>query len=449
MKVLHTAHNMDMIHGSLGDKIIRFVLPLAVTGILQQMFNAADVAVVGRFVGTQAMAAVGSNAPLIGLLVNLFIGVSIGANVVVSHYTGQRNTEAVGRAAHTAVVTALVSGCIVCVTGELAAVPLLHLLGVPDDVFPLSLIYLRIYLGGMPVILLYNFEAALFRSQGDTRTPLICLIASGVINVVLNLFFVLALGMSADGVALATVISNLISAGLMFFILLRTDMDIRIDFRRLSPHLKDLREMLRIGLPAGVQGMVFSVSNMAVQSAVNSLGSQVMAASSAAFNVEILAYYVLNAYGQACTTFTGQNYGAGKMDRCKRTLFICILQNTVATACIAGLLFLFRRQALGLFNSDPQVILYGSVRMAFILSGEVVNGFNEIMSGSLRGYGHSLGPAMMTLIGVCGTRITWVLTIFRKFHSFSYLMACYPVSWIMTAIALIIYYRRMISRMRC
>ena len=436
----HQTYSIDMIHGSLGDKIFRFALPLAVTGILQQLFNAADVAVVGRFVGAQAMAAVGSNASIIGLLVNLFIGVSVGANVVVSRYTGQRNPEGISRGAHTAILTALFSGLFVCLLGQLLAAPLLHLLGVPADVFPMSLIYLRIYLGGMPVILLYNFESALFRSQGDTRTPLLCLVASGVINVILNLFFVIVLGMDADGVALATVISNATSAGLMFFLLCRSTEAIHIDIRKLKIHVKELKEMLRIGLPAGLQGMVFSVSNMTVQSAVNSLGSQVMAASSAAFNIEILTYYLINAYGQACTTFTGQNFGAGKTDRCRRTLKLCLLHNAVGTIGLAALLIALRRPLLGFFNSDAEVIRFGAIRLCIILSGEVLNGVNEIISGALRGYGHSLGPALMTLIGICGTRITWVTTVFRMHTSFSVLMLVYPISWVVTAVVLTIYY---------
>ena len=433
---------IDMVSGSMGDKIIRFALPLAATGMLQQLFNAADVAVVGRFVGKNAMAAVGSNSSIIGLLVNLFIGISLGANVVVSRYTGGRNKEGIRRAVHTAVLVAVLSGLAAALVGELMAAPVLHFMGVPEEVYTMALQYLRIYLAGMPVILLYNFEAAIFRSQGDTRTPLICLFTSGIINVVLNLFFVLGAGMAADGVALATVISNLISSGLMFVILLRTDEDIRIRWSAFRISIPDLKEMLRIGVPAGLQGMVFSVSNMMIQSAVNSLGADIMAASSAAFNVEIMTYYILNSFGQACTTFTGQNYGAVKPERCRRVLKLCLLQGLSATMLISGSLILLRRPLLGLFNADPVVIKYGQIRLVTISFAQILNAFNEILSGNLRGYGHSLGPAVITLLGICGTRITWVMTVFAKYRSFQMLIAAYPLSWAVTALIMTGFYFR-------
>ncbi|MDE6567511.1 MAG: MATE family efflux transporter, partial [Lachnospiraceae bacterium] len=306
--------NMDMLQGSLTDKILKFALPLAATGILQQLFNAADVAVIGQYAGKNAMAAVGSNSPVIGLLVNAFVGIALGANVVISRFTGQKNSDGVRKAVHTSVVFAVLSGIFLTVLGELAAPYLLRLLSVPDDVFPLSLLYLRVYLLGLPVIFLYNFESAIFRSQGDTRTPLICLVISGVINVALNLFFVRVLKMTVDGVATATVVSNLISSAMLFYLLCHRKDHIRLQVGELRIDRQVLAAMVRIGLPAGLQGMVFSISNLCIQSAINRLGSDVMAASSAAFNIEIFAYYVINSFGQACTTFVGQNYGAGNVD---------------------------------------------------------------------------------------------------------------------------------------
>ncbi len=275
-----------MLHGSIWDKLLMFALPLAATGMLQQLFNAADVAVVGRFVGPNAMAAVGSNSAIIGLLVNGFVGISLGANVVISRFTGQGNAEGIGKSVHTSVLFSLIGGVVITLLGELIAPALLGLMSVPDEVFPMALAYLRVYLLGMPVIFLYNFESAIFRSQGDTKTPLVCLVISGVLNVFLNLFFVCVVGMTADGVATATVLSNLVSSALLFVLLRRRKDLIRLEVSRLRIHTDVLGSIVRIGLPAGLQSMVFSLSNMCIQSAINSLGADVMAASSAAFNNE-------------------------------------------------------------------------------------------------------------------------------------------------------------------
>lgn len=318
---------MDMVNGSLGDKIIKYTIPLAVTGILQQLFNAADLAVVGQFAGKEAMAAVGSNAPVIGLLVNLFVGISLGSNVIIARSIGQEDNEKISRAVHTSVLVALLGGLFLAVLGELLAPGIVKLLDVPEDIYPLAVKYLRIYLAGMPVILLYNFEAAIFRSCENTRTPLIALVISGILNVILNLFFVLGFGMDVDGVATATVLSNLISSVLLFSAQVKTELAIRINPHRLRIHGDVLGQILRIGIPTGVQGMIFSFANIIIQSAVNSLGTTVMAASSAAYNLEIFAFYIMNSFGQACTTFVGQNYGASKNDRCRKTLKLCLLQN--------------------------------------------------------------------------------------------------------------------------
>ncbi len=439
--------NLDLLHGSIMDKVLMFALPLAVTGILQQLFNAADVAVVGQFAGKNAMAAVGSNSPVIGLLVNAFIGIALGANVVISRFTGQKNQQGIRKGVHTAVVFAVISGVILTILGECLAPVLLRLLSVPPDVFPLSLLYLRVYLLGLPVIFLYNFESAIFRSQGDTRTPLICLIISGVINVLLNLFFVCVLGMTVNGVATATVIANLISSGLLFYMLYHSGDAIGIQIPKLRMDRQVLGVMVRIGLPAGLQGMVFSISNLCIQSAINHLGSDVMAASSAAFNIEIFAYYVINSFGQACTTFVGQNYGANNIERCRRVTKISFLLDFVVTVVISVLLLWMGRPLLGLFNRDPAIVAIGIVRLRFIVSAEIVNVVMEIMSGAMRGYGYSLVPAVLTFVGVCGIRITWVYTVFRASPKFHTLMMVYPVSWGATAVALAIAYALFIRRL--
>jgi putative MATE family efflux protein len=431
---------VDMIHGTLGDKMLKVAVPLALTGILQQLFNATSVAVLGRFVGKNAMAAVGSNSALIGLLLNLFIGVSMGANVVIARFTGQRNKEAVSRAVHTAILVSLISGFGMILIGELLAAPVVRLLGVPDDVFAMALLYLRIYLIGMPVILLYNFESAIFRSQGNTRTPLICLLIAGCINLGLNLFFVIVLHMNVNGAATATVISNCVSSGLMMHILRRRSGALHLSLRALRIDGKILKEILRIGVPAGMQGMVFSLSNICIQSAINSLGSTVMAASAAAFNIEIFEYYVVTSFGQTGTTFISQNSGAGFSDRCRKVSRICLLQDLLAAGVSSALLLFFGRHLLSVFNTDPAVITTGIIRLKFILGGEIINAFIEVMSDIMRGYGYSLVPALASLIGICGVRILWVYTLFAHFGTFGSLMAAYPGSWTVTAIVVLIAY---------
>ena len=393
---------MDMVNGSLGDKIIRYAIPLAATGILQQLFNAADLAVVGQFSGKEAMAAVGGNAPVIGLLVNLFVGISLGSNVIIARSIGQKDEESISKAVHTSVIVALLGGVFLAVLGELLAPFIVELLEVPTDVYPLAIKYLRIYLAGMPVILLYNFEAAVFRSSGNTRTPLAALTVSGVLNVVLNLFFVLGLGMDVDGVATATVLSNLVSSVLLFAALTRTAQAIRLDPRKLRVHSDVLRQILKVGIPAGIQGMIFSFANIIIQSAVNSLGTTVMAASSAAYNLEIFSYYIMNSFGQACTTFVGQNYGAGKNDRCRKTLRLCLLQSLTSTAVVSVLILLFSRPLLGIFNTDPDVIAAGQIRLAYIFFAYLFSFAQEGLSGYLRGFGVSFIPAACTVIGICG-----------------------------------------------
>lgn len=308
--MVHNKQGIDMLHGRIWTKVLRFALPVAATGILEQLFNASGIMIVGNFSqsdGTAAVAAVGSNAPVTGLILNLFIGIALGANVVIANAIGRGSREAVRNAVHTSIVTALIGGVIVAIIGELLAGPLLGMLNVTADVFPLALAYLRIYLIGMPVILLYNFEAAIFRSIGDTQAPLAVLAISGVLNVTMGLIFVMLFHLGVAGVATATVIANITSSMILLYRLTRTDAAIHVDLRELGIDLFTLRQILRIGLPAGVQSAVFAVANIIIQAAINSLGTVVMAASSAAFNIEIIAYYVLNSFSQACATFTGQN----------------------------------------------------------------------------------------------------------------------------------------------
>ena len=328
----------------------------------------------------------------------------------------------------------VLGGALVALVGELAAGPLLGMLQVPEDVFPLALLYLRIYLAGMPVILLYNFEAAIFRSVGETKIPLVALAVSGVLNVALNLFFVAVLGMTVNGVAIATVISNAVSAALLYVRLRRTAREVRLDPKRLRIDGAILGRILRIGLPAGLQSAVFAFSNIVIQAAINSLGTVVMAASSAAYNIEIITYDILNSFSQACTTFVGQNSGAGQVGRCRRTLALCLMEGALALAGAIAVILLFGKPLLTLFNSDPEVVETGYIRLMMVMISHSFSLLYEIMAGYLRGFGISLAPALLTMVGVCGVRIGWIQWVFPRSRTFSTIMTAYPISLSVTAL---------------
>lgn len=440
--------DIDMLNGSLWDKILLFVLPLAATTILQQLFNAADIAVVGRFVGKNAMAAVGSNSAITGLVVNLFSGISLGANVVIARFIGQGEKKDIGKTIHTSIVFALIAGTVTTVIGEIVSAPLLRSLGVPDEVFDMALDYLRIFVFGLPVILLYNFESAIFRSRGDTKTPLIVLLLSGVVNVGLNLLFVIVFGMAVKGVAYATVISNALSCVMLFIVLMRAEEPFRITVSSLRIDMRLLSKILKIGLPAGIQGSMFSIANIIIQSAVNSLGPDVMAASAAAFNIEIMVYYFCNAFGQATTTFIGQNYGAGNIPRCRRIFRLSLLMSFCSTGGLSVIVILLGRQLLGIFITEEYVIDIGMIRLIAIVGFEVLNVLVDASSGAMRGYGRSTSPAVLSLLGICGFRIVWVYSVFRLYPQFYVLMAAYPISWIITSAMIFIAYFTMLHMMK-
>lgn len=432
---------LDMLHGSIWNKIPQFALPVAATAILEQLFNASDVAVVGNFTGadrTIAVAAVGANSPIIGLVVNLFIGIALGTNVVIANAVGHGNKEDVSKAVHTSVLLALLGGFLVACAGELFAAPILGLLNVPDDVFSLALLYLRIYLAGMPVILLYNFEAAIFRSVGETKIPLIAQATSGILNVLLNLFFVAILHMTVNGVAIATVISNGVSSVLLYRRLRQTTQDIHLEPKRLRIDWGLLKRILRIGLPAGIQSAVFAISNIVIQSAINSLGTIVMAASSAAYNIEIITYDILNSFSQACTTFVGQNFGTGELRRCKKTLLLCIVEGIAALAVAITAILFFGKSLLAIFNNDPEVVSTGYIRLMMVMLSHSFSLLYEVMSGYLRGFGISLVPALLTTLGVCGIRIGWIQFVFPQSRTFQTIMTGYPVSLSATALLILI-----------
>ena len=437
---------LDMLNGSIWNKLPVFALPIAAKGILEQLFNASDIAIVGNFAQTDktaAVAAVGANSPIIGLILNLFIGIALGANVVIANAIGRDDKQTVQKAVHTSMVVSVIGGVLVAIIGELIAEPLLTVLNVPDDVLELALLYLRIYFLGMPVILLYNFEAAIFRSIGETKMPLIALTLSGILNVLLNLFFVIVLKMSVNGVATATVLANVVSAGILYIKLVKSDKYIKVEFKKLRIDGKVFAKIMQIGLPAGIQSAVFAVANIVIQGAINSLGTVVIAASSAAFNIEIIAYNVMNSFSQACTTFVGQNFGANKIDRCKKTLFLCLIEDAIASGTAILIVLITGKFLLSIFNNNPEVIEIGYTRLVIIFIAYIFSMLYEVMSGYLRGFGFSLVPAILTTVGVCVLRIIWINTVFPANRTFVTIMTAYPVSLATTAvlifIALIIY----------
>ena len=440
--------DIDMLHGSLWDKIILFALPLALTGVMQQLLNAADVVTLGKFVGKHAMAAVGNNISLVGLIVSLLMGLSLGANVVIAQSIGAKKIDRAHAAVNTAFILAIAAGIFFCAVGELLVAPIFYFLEIPAQVVDMAETYLRIFLLGLPAMSLYNFEAAIFRSKGDTRTPLIALAVASLTNILLNLLFVLELDWGISGVAAATVIANVVSAIILFRALLKVEGVIKLNLNEMNTDKAELFEIVRIGLPAGVQGMVFSLSNLLIQAAINSLGADAMAASAAAFTIEINVFCVVNGFGQAATTFVGQNYGAGNLMRCKRATWVSMGLSAIFMQTLCCFILFFAEDVLSLFNSDPEVIRLSVLRLWYIVLPELINVAMEGISGALRGYGISLTPAVITLVCVCGVRVVWVLIVFAKIPTYATLMAVYPISWFITAIFLVIAYSWHMKRLK-
>ena len=428
--------NMDMLNGPLGRKILRFAVPLAATSILQQLFNAADIAVVGQFAGDKALAAVGANTFVINMLINLFVGISVGVNVVVANSIGAQSYRAITRSVHTSVIVSFISGILLSFIGVFFARPILSAISTPADVLDLAVRYLQVYFAGIPFVMLYNFVAAILRGKGDTKRPLYVLLATGAINVLLNVLFVAGFGMSVTGVALATVIANALSAGTLFYFLLHEVGPFKLEFWKLRITPVFLGRIMRVGLPAGLQGVVFSFSNVCLQSAINSLGSATVAASAAALTYEFIVYYWLNSFSHACVTFVGQNYGAKNLERCRSAVRWTILLATTSTFALSMLCCYFAKPLLSLYTSDPEIIATGSIRMYVVVGVLFINVFLDVFSGALRGMGQSLAPALTCVVGVCGIRILWVIFVFPQYRSFASLMVVYPVSWIVTIMVL-------------
>lgn len=429
------SYEVDMCRGPLLGKILIFALPLMLSGILQLLFNAADIVVVGRFASSQALAAVGSTGALINLIINVFIGLSVGANVLVARYYGAGEKEQVSQAVHTSVLLSFLCGVVLIAVGVLLARPLLELMGTPDDVIDMSATYMRIYFCGMPVVMLYNFGAAILRSVGDTKRPLYFLIVAGLINVVLNLFFVIVCGMDVDGVALATVISQVVSAGLILLCLMRMEGPCHLDLHKLHIYKDKMWQIVRVGLPAGLQGCIFSISNVLIQSSVNSFGSVAMAGNTAASNIEGFVYNGMNAIYQTALSFTSQNYGARQYHRISRVMRLCLALVTAVGLGLGLTAVLLHTQLLGIYSSDPQVIAYGTMRMRFVATLYFLCGIMDVMAGVMRGMGYSILPMIVSLTGACGLRILWIFTLFAANRTLSMLYVSYPVSWLITALA--------------
>ena len=425
-------YSMDMIHGSLFSKLLIYALPLVLSGVLQLLFNAADIVVVGRFSGNHALAAVGSTGALINLLVNLFIGVSIGANVLVARYCGARDEENAQDTVHTAMAVSLIGGVVMIFVGFFLAKPLLELMGTPVDVIEDAALYMRIYFAGMPAFMVYNFGSAILRAIGDTRRPLYFLSVAGIINVVFNLIFVIVFHMGVAGVALATIISQGISAVLVVLCLLQTEGMCQIHKDKLKIHGDKLKMMLQIGLPAGLQGCVFSISNVLIQSSINSFGSIAMAGNTAASNIEGFVYTGMNAIYQTCLSFTSQNLGAKQVKRIKKILMYCLMIVSVIGLVLGQGAYYLGEYLLGIYSSDPEVIQYGLIRLSLVCAPYFLCGMMDVMTGVMRGLGYSVMPMLVSLTGACAFLVIWIYTIFQMSHTLKTLYVSYPISWTLT-----------------
>ena len=431
---MQKTYEMDMCSGPLFGKILLFTLPLMLSGILQLFFNAADVVVVGRFAGNEALAAVGSTGSLTNLLVNLFIGLSVGANVLVARDYGAKKEWEVSQTVHTSMIVSAAGGLLLSVLGIVAARPLLLLMDTPANVIEHSVLYMRIYFLGMPVMLLFNFGSAILRAIGDTRRPLFYLIIAGVTNVALNLCFVIAFHMGVAGVALATVLSQCVSTTLIIRCLVRSEGCFKLCFDKLHMNWNKFRKIAAIGLPAGIQGSLFSVSNVLIQSSVNSFGSVAMAGNTAGSNIEGFVYTAMNSVHQTAVSFTGQNLGGKQYERINKILAECLIFVVIIGLVMGNGAVLFGNQILGFYSSYPEVIAYGLKRIKVICTFYCLCGIMDVLVGSIRGLGYAVMPMIVSLLGACAFRVVWIYTIFQWDRTLYTLYISYPVSWTLTAL---------------
>ncbi len=428
-------YEMDMCNGPLVKKILVFSIPLMCSSILQLLFNAVDMIVVGQYSGKEALAAVGSTTPLINLLVNVFIGLSVGANVLTAKAYGARNDRDLDETLHTSILLSVICGFCLSFMGILLTKPLLTLMGTPSEILELSSLYMKIYFLGMPAMLLFNFGSSILRAMGDTKRPLYFLLIAGIINALLSLLFVIYLKMGVAGVALGTIISQCISAVLIVLCLMHVDGYCKLVLSKLHINKSVFLKIMRIGLPAGFHGAIFSISNVLVQSSINSFGPVCMAGNAATANLEGFVITSMNAFHQTALSFTGQNMGGKKYDRINPILRTCLVSVFIVGSLICLLFYLLRYPLLGLYSDEPEVIQYGISRMKIMFSTYFLGGIMEVLVGSLRGLGYSVLPMIVSLLGACGLRILWIFTVFRMFPTLPILYISYPVSWAITLTA--------------
>ena len=436
----YSKKGMDMLHGPLMKKILFFALPIAASSILQQLFNSADVAVAGRFAESGALAAVGSNSVLDGLFVNLFVGLSVGANVIIAQYIGQKRTKEVGRVVHTAMLFSFICGLLMMIVGLLLSRSLLLMIDTPEDVLERAVLYLRIYCLGMPFIIPYNFGAAVLRSIGDTKRPLYCLTASGVLNICLNLLLVIVFRLGVAGVATATVISNVFSTSVVLYILCHENEMIRLYRKKLRINGTSLRRIVQIGAPAALQSAVFSISNICLQTVINAFGSSAVAGMTAALNFEYLGYFIVSAFAQTVVTFIGQNYGAIQYGRCKKILRFCMVGGIFSTMLVMSAFIAGRSVLIRIYTVDPVEIDYAMMRFLYVMPFLFLTSSYEVIGSALRGMGKSTLPAVFTFLGTVVFRLFWVYVIFPLWNSFETLIVVYPVSWALTGGMMVFYY---------
>lgn len=447
---MNSSKKIDMTHGPLLGKLIIFTIPIILSGVLQLLFNAADVIVVGRFAGEASLAAVGSTNSLINLMTNLFIGMSVGANVCAAQFYGAGQEKDVKKTVHTSVAFSIICGFVLIFIGLFLAKPILEIMGSPEDVIGLATLYVRLYFLAMPAIMLYNFLAAILRAAGDTTHPLIFLTVAGVINVILNLILVIVFNMGVAGVAIATVTSNYISCGMLVVFFTKQEDALKLNFSKVKIDRKILNRIIRIGLPAGIQGTVFSLSNVVIQSAINSFGTAVIAGSSAASSIEGFVYVSMNSVSQTCVTFVGQNYGAGDEKRVRRVILECLGIVTVVGLVLGNLAYTFSAPLLGIYTDSADAIAAGTLRLFWVCCPYFLCGIMDSLTGGLRGLGKSTVPMIVSLIGACATRLIWIATYFQINRTQSVLFFSYPGSWLLTltahTICLTIVYRNWVKR---
>lgn len=419
--------------GKMFTKIIQYVIPLMFSGILQNLFNMADTVVVGRFAGDTPLAAVGSTSSLTNLIVNLFVGLSMGATIIISRHFGSKNEKRMSEASHTAIAISLISGILLVFLGFILSKPVLELMGTPKEVLPLSTLYMRVYFAGMPVIMLYNFASGIMRSYGDTKKPLFFLFVAGIINVVLNLIFVIVFHLDVLGVALATVISQVVSALLTLHALTKVKNGCQIHLNKIKIHKRELILIAKTGIPAGIQGSLFSISNVIVQSSINTFGKVAMAGINATSNLENIFYMAMNAFGNACVTSSAQNMGANKPNRAKKAFFICSLSAVFVWAVMALITFSFPDAILGIFTKSKNVIDAGKIKLYINLGTYFLVALMEVSTGALRGIGHSFTSMLISVFCVCAFRLFWLFTVFKAHPTLECLFISYPISWALTS----------------